>query len=65
MILLLTACLISAPGDCVTDRLPLADATTPTACLMLAQPALARWVAEHPNRKIVRWTCRPNDEREA
>lgn len=65
MIVLLTACLIADPSACINDRLPLADATTPMGCMLMAPPALARWTAEHPNRRVVRWTCRPNDEREA
>jgi hypothetical protein len=34
------------------------------ACMMGAQPQLARWVSEHPNWRIAEWTCRPVEARE-
>lgn len=65
MIAVLTACLIAAPGDCIEDRLPIADAQTPMGCMLMAQPAIARWTEDHPHRRVIHWTCRRDDERRA
>jgi hypothetical protein len=31
---------------------------TPMTCMIGAQPELAKWVEEHPNWKVSRWSCR-------
>ena len=51
-------CLVSAPDDCQEKSLLYAD-ITPMACMMGAQPELAKWIAERPNYRIKQWKCRP------
>ncbi|SDG86055.1 hypothetical protein [Alloyangia pacifica] len=64
--LLFMACLSAAPDECQQRSLLYTD-VTPMACMMGAQPELARWVEEHPAYTISNWKCRPvrSDELEA
>ncbi|ANT63467.1 MULTISPECIES: hypothetical protein [Roseobacteraceae] len=55
--LLFVACLSTAPDTCSERSLVYTD-VTPMACMMGAQPELARWVEEHPNFTVNRWRCR-------
>jgi hypothetical protein len=55
--LILTVCSLSAPPDCVEQRLQIFDVETPMQCAMWAQPTIARWVVEHPQRRVARWRC--------
>ncbi|WP_353476498.1 hypothetical protein PVT71_26650 (plasmid) [Salipiger sp. H15] len=52
------ACLSTAPDQCQPRSLLYTD-VTPMACMMGAQPELARWVEEHPAYTVARWSCRP------
>ncbi|AUC56096.1 MAG: hypothetical protein ACU0CC_08615 [Sagittula sp.] len=64
--LLFVTCMATAPGDMDTCRersLVFTD-VTPMACMMGAQPQLARWVNEHPNERIQSWKCRTVDHSE-
>lgn len=63
MLLELVTCLIAAPTACVVETVPVIDAETPIGCALMAPPVIARWAADHPARRVVRWTCRPADER--
>lgn len=56
--LVFVACLSAAPTTCERRAMQFAD-LTPAACTMGAQPELARWVGEHPDWRIQRWTCQP------
>ncbi len=55
--LLFSACLIGS-DDC-RDVSMLYDGQdiSPSTCMMEGQIALARWVGEHPNYRIARFTC--------
>lgn len=55
--LLFVACLSTAPDQCRERSLVFTD-VTPMACLMGAQPELAKWVNTHPNQQIKSWRCR-------
>ena len=54
--LLFIACLSHAPSDCQERSLVFTD-VTPYACMMGAQPELAKWVSTHPTWKISSWRC--------
>ncbi|MEO0359938.1 MAG: hypothetical protein AAF322_02460 [Pseudomonadota bacterium] len=64
--LLFIACLTSAPADCQERRLTFVD-VTPMACMMGAQPELAKWSQSHPGHSIKSWRCQfvSRAEREA
>ncbi|MCA0942014.1 hypothetical protein LCM08_19150 [Salipiger pacificus] len=64
--LLFMACLSSAPDQCHQRSLLYSD-VTPLACMLGAQPELARWVEEHPAYTVSNWKCREvgTGEREA
>ncbi|ETX28679.1 hypothetical protein [Roseivivax isoporae] len=55
--LFFVACLGSAPAQCEERSLVYTD-LTPMACMMGAQPELAKWVDTHPRYTIARWQCR-------
>ncbi|NVO23106.1 hypothetical protein HJ526_13735 [Donghicola sp. C2-DW-16] len=55
--LLFTACLASTPGICEEKSLTFVD-VTPMACMMGAQPELAKWQTEHPKFTVQGWKCR-------
>jgi len=54
--LIFIACLGGA-NSCEERSMMFTD-VTPMTCMMGAQPELARWVAEHPNWRVSRWSCR-------
>ncbi len=55
--LLFVACLSASPSDCEERSLLYTD-MTPMACMMAAQPELAKWAETHPTWTIGRWKCR-------
>jgi hypothetical protein len=56
--LLISVCLIHQPATCKDVHLSyVAEALTPYACLMRAQPELARWAEAHPKWRIEKWRC--------
>ncbi len=55
--LLFVACLSTSPDECRERSLVFTD-VTPMACMMGAQPELAKWVEAHPNFTIESWRCR-------
>ncbi len=55
--LLFVACLSTSPSDCQEQSLLYTD-MTPMACMMAAQPELAKWAETHPTWTIGRWKCR-------
>lgn len=57
------ACLSTAPNACEQRSLYYSD-ISPMACLMGAQPELAKWVDEHPKYRVTRWSCRARDASE-
>jgi hypothetical protein len=55
--LILTVCALSAPADCVEQRLSFFADESLMQCMMRAQPTIAQWVEEHPQRRVARWRC--------
>lgn len=55
--LLFVACLAASPEECRERSMVFTD-ITPMACLMGAQPELAKWAATHPAYTIENWRCR-------
>nr|WP_299846760.1 hypothetical protein [uncultured Roseovarius sp.] len=54
--LIFLACLGAPPENCEERSLVYTD-VSPVACLMGAQPELARWVSTHPRWRVARWRC--------
>lgn len=54
--LVFIACLASSENDCQQQSLLYTD-MSPTACMMAAQPELAKWVEAHPKFRIAKWRC--------
>jgi len=58
--LVVLVCLANSPTYCKDAALNYsAESTTPMQCLMQAQIEIAKWVAEHPNWRVERYSCRP------
>ena len=55
--LLFVACLATSPDDCQQQSLLYTD-MSPMACMMAAQPELAKWAEAHPNFRIKNWKCK-------
>ena len=55
--LLFVACLATSPEDCREHSLLYTD-VTPMACMMGAQPELAKWAETHPRWTVGRWKCK-------
>lgn len=55
--LLFVACLSGSPENCRERSLVFTD-IAPRACVIGAQPELAKWIGAHPNYVIRRWSCR-------
>jgi hypothetical protein len=60
--IILSACLLSNGSVCREHRIPLPADVSAFQCMMTAQIQLARWSAEHPQWRIVRWRCRPDSQ---
>ena len=54
--LLFVACLSTAPDQCEERSLIFTD-VSPMACMMGAQPELAKWTATHPAFHVAGWKC--------
>ena len=62
--LLFVACLSTAPDQCEERSMIFTDAP-PMACMMGAQPELAKWTETHPAFRVTGWKCRmvnPNEK---
>ncbi len=58
--LVVAVCLIDAPSRCKDVKLNFeADSVSPQQCVMYGQFEMAKWIGEHPNWVIQRWTCQP------
>ena len=55
--LVFSACLITSPTDCREYHIPFTDGMTKGRCYMVAQTELAKWVGEHLNHSIKRFSC--------
>jgi hypothetical protein len=63
--LVLTVCLLANPTECRTEHLHFESRGSPTQCMFLAPPEIAKWTEEHPAFKVVRWKCEfPKRERD-
>jgi hypothetical protein len=56
--LFLSVCLISDPGKCKEEKINMAEETTFNQC-MGDQVDIAKWIGDHPNFTIQKWTCKP------
>ena len=56
--LVFTACLIASPEKCEDKHLTFAGNISPMACMMGAQPELAKWNEGHPKWRVGKWKCR-------
>ena len=54
--LIFVVCLSATPTNCEERSLLYTD-ISPMACLMGAQPELAKWTQSHPRWQIERWRC--------
>jgi hypothetical protein len=57
-------CLLSDPGVCRDQAIPLLEETSAVRCMMNAPPHLAKWSEEHPQWRVMRWQCRTGARRE-
>jgi hypothetical protein len=62
--IILSTCLISQPDVCRDQVIPLDSEVSTTHCVMTAPPHLAQWSVEHPEWRVVRWSCRRTTERD-
>jgi hypothetical protein len=63
--LVFVACLTANSGHCEEKSMLFAENLTPMACMMQAQPELAKWVNEHPKWQVSKWSCRSGNTRRA
>lgn len=56
--LVFVACLMASPQECEKKHLVFAENMSPMACLMGAQPELAKWRNQHPKWRVGKWQCR-------
>ena len=62
--IILSTCLISDPGVCRDQEIPLDSEVSSVRCMMTAPPHVARWSQEHPEWRVVRWQCRAGSRRD-
>ncbi len=56
--LVVAVCLIGQPSQCKDVVLNFeADNATPMQCALYGQAEMAKWLAEHPNYRIMKWRC--------
>jgi hypothetical protein len=55
--LVLTICVLDKPSSCREEHLQFEDAGSTVTCMMQAPPQIAKWSAEHPNLRVVKWRC--------
>ncbi len=55
--LVLTVCLTAQPANCRIEHLYFESHGSLVQCMVLAPPEIAKWTAEHPTFKVVRWKC--------
>ncbi len=55
--IILSACLVSNPGQCKDFKIPLDVNMDALQCAMAAPPYFAQWAEEHPGWQIRRWKC--------
>jgi hypothetical protein len=55
--LILTVCALSAPDQCLEQRLQFVSQGSLMQCMMQAPPYVAAWSEEHPASRVTRWRC--------
>jgi hypothetical protein len=55
--IIISACLLSDPGVCRDQTIPLSPEVSAVRCVMTAPPHVAKWSEEHPEWRVVRWRC--------
>lgn len=55
--LVFVACLLFEPSECRERELIFYDVSL-MACMMGAQPVLAKWAYDNPDWQVTRWMCR-------
>jgi hypothetical protein len=56
--IILSTCLVSDPGVCREQTIPLSSEISALQCMKFAVPHVAQWSEEHPRWRVVRWRCR-------
>lgn len=56
--IVLHVCLTAEPDKCTYHFIPV-DTPSPQQCMMASPPLIARWLDEHPQYVLKRWTCKP------
>jgi hypothetical protein len=60
MLILISVCLLTAPGDCHEERLSFSfEEVNAVACMVRSQEAIAKWQRTHPGYRVDRWKCIP------
>jgi len=57
LVLIMTVCSLSSPDSCCEARLQFSADESLMQCMMQAQPYLAQYVDEHPDKRVARWRC--------
>ena len=58
MLILLSVCMLSQPGNCHEDRIEMSyEPMSPITCLRNSQSALDTWQAAHPEWHAAKWRC--------
>jgi hypothetical protein len=61
--IILSTCFVSDPSVCREHTVPLVSEVSAARCAMKAPPYVARWSADHPEWRVVRWRCQATEER--
>jgi hypothetical protein len=62
--IIISTCLLSDPGVCRDQTIPLDSEISAVNCMMKAPPHVARWSEEHPEWRVVRWRCGASGRRD-
>jgi hypothetical protein len=55
--LIFIACLVASPDRCEERAVALLSGVGLMGCMTMAQPQLALWSEQHPDQRVVRWSC--------
>ncbi len=65
MFVIMSVCLIAAPGACKEARVQqTVEERPPIACIVEGQSTVAIWQTEHPAYVVKRWKCVPRSRLE-
>jgi hypothetical protein len=62
--IVLSVCLMNDPAICHEETIPVVEQIDSRQCVLSAMPYAAQWGSDHPEWKIVRWSCRAGGEKE-